>query len=74
MFSEDLEVSRIEHSGYLQNRGRSGHKTKEQHILLVYRVHFVAHEYDKGLKKKQNRCLILDSGFTKCSEALEVDL
>jgi hypothetical protein len=37
-------------------------------------VHFVAYEYDKGLKKKQNRCLILDSGFTKCSEALEVDL
>jgi hypothetical protein len=51
MFSEDPEVSRIEHSGYLQNRGRSGHKTKEQHILLVYRVHFVADEYDKGLKK-----------------------
>jgi hypothetical protein len=55
MFSEVLEVREIEHSGYLQNRGRSGHKTKEQHILLVYRVHFVAdeydNEYDKELKK-----------------------
>jgi hypothetical protein len=74
MFSKDLEVSRIEHDRHLQNRGRSGHKTKEQHILLVYRVHCVANEYDKGLKKKQNRCLIVDSGFTKCSKALEVDL